>query len=70
MEINNKKNYFVSIIPITDIIVGITLIGFKYPLNDVNVKRGSTLCISNQIANDKGKIILQSGTALAFISKD
>ena len=70
MVINNKKDYYVSIVPITDIIVGITLVGFKYPLNDVNVKRGSTLCISNQITSDKGNIILQSGTALVFISKD
>jgi len=70
MVIYNKKNYYVSIVPITDMIVGITLIGFKYPLNDVNVNRGSTLCISNQITSDKGNIILQSGTALVFISKD
>lgn len=70
MAINNKKDYYVSIVPITDIIVGITLEGFKYPLNDVNVKRGSTLCISNQITSDIGNIILQSGTALVFISKD
>lgn len=70
MEIINKKNCYVSIVPITNSIEGITLIGFKYPLNDVNVKRGSTLCISNQITNEIGRIILQSGTALVFISKD
>lgn len=70
MEIKNKKNYNVSIIPITDSIEGITLQGFKYPLNDVIVKRGSTLCVSNIITDEKGIIKLNKGTALVFISKD
>lgn len=70
MEITNKKNFYVSIVPISDSIEGITLIGFKYPLNGVKVNRGSTLCISNQIISEKGRIILSKGTALVFISKD
>lgn len=70
MEIRYKKNYFVSIIPMTDIIEGITLEGFKYPLYNVNVQRGSTLCISNQILEDKGIISLSKGNALVFVSKD
>nr|WP_312576032.1 thiamine diphosphokinase [Sedimentibacter sp.] len=70
MEINNKRNYFVSIVPITDSIEGISLMGFKYPLDSVDVKRGSTLCISNQITSEKGNILLDKGAALVFISKD
>lgn len=70
MEIQNKTNYFVSIIPVTEFIEGVTLQGFKYPLNNVVVNRGSTLCISNQIISEKGIITLNKGTALVFISKD
>lgn len=70
MEIKYKQNYFVSIIPTTDRIEGITLEGFKYPLNNVNVNRGSTLCISNQIIEEKGIITLNKGNALVFVSKD
>lgn len=70
MEIEYKKNYFVSIIPTSDTIEGITLEGFKYPLNNVNVKRGSTLCISNQITEEKGIITLAKGNALVILSKD
>lgn len=70
IEIMNKKDYFVSIVPITDSIEVVSLIGFKYPLNNVNVKRGSTLCISNQIIHEKGSIKLDKGIALVFISKD
>lgn len=70
MEIQNKRDYFVSIVPITEFIEGLTLKGFKYPLNNVIVNRGSTLCISNQIVSEKGIITLNKGTALLFISKD
>jgi len=70
MEIQNKRNYFASIVPITEFIEGLTLKGFKYPLNNVIVNRGSTLCISNQIISEKGIITLNKGTALLFISKD
>ncbi len=70
IEIINKKDYFVSIVPITDSIEVVSLIGFKYPLINVKVKRGSTLCVSNQIINEKGTIILGKGVGLVFISKD
>ena len=70
MEILNKRNYYVSLVPITEILEGITLEGFKFPLNNINVNRGSTLCISNQITGEKGIITINKGKALAFISKD
>ena len=68
--IEQKKNCFVSIVPITEIINGLTLEGFKYPLDNVDVKRGSTLCVSNEIIKDKGRILLRKGTALLFVSQD
>ncbi len=70
MELHKKKGSFVSLIPLTENIRGLTLEGFKYPLDRVVVKRGSTLCVSNEIISDKGRIILENGTALLFISRD
>lgn len=70
MLLNKKEGSFVSLIPLTENISGLTLEGFKYPLDRVVVKRGSTLCVSNEIILDKGRIILESGTALLFISRD
>jgi thiamine pyrophosphokinase len=69
-SIEYREGYYVSIIPITENIQGLYLEGFKYPLNNVNVQRGSTLCISNQIKGNKGKIKLRQGTAIVFISRD
>ncbi|HHZ02857.1 MAG TPA: thiamine diphosphokinase [Tissierellia bacterium] len=63
------ENQYVSIIPITEL-EGLTLEGFKYPLNNVNVERGSTLCISNEVIGKEGIITLSKGSALVFISKD
>jgi len=68
--LEHKRNYFVSIVPITESISGLTLEGFKYPLNNVTVKRGSTLCVSNEIVSSKGRVSLKKGTALLFLSKD
>jgi thiamine pyrophosphokinase len=68
--IEYKEGYYISIIPITESIQGLCLEGFKYNLDNVDVKRGSTLCISNQIKDNKGKITLRKGRAIVIISKD
>lgn len=68
--VNKKEGYFLSIIPITDYIDGITLKGVKYPLLDVRVDRGSTLCISNEITANKAEISIKIGKGILFISKD
>ena len=67
--IEYKEGYYISIIPLTEL-EGLSLEGFKYNLKNVNVQRGSTLCISNQIEDSKGKITLRKGKAIVFISKD
>lgn len=70
MMLDKKTGNFVSLIPLTENLNGLTLLGFKYPLDRVVVKRGSTLCVSNEIVSDKGRIILEKGTAMLFISRD
>ncbi|WP_313346812.1 thiamine diphosphokinase [Sedimentibacter sp.] len=70
MIIPFRKNYYVSLIPLSENIEGLTLEGFKYPLNNINVERGSTLCISNEVSEDVGLIKLNKGSAFVFISKD
>lgn len=73
IKVKYEKNHFVSLVPVTETIEGLTLEGFKYPLDNVKVKRGSSLLISNEITKDtkcEGRVILKKGTALIFISKD
>ena len=68
--INKKEGYYLSIVPISEYIDGITLKGMKYPLLDVRVDRGSTLCISNEIIADIALISISNGMGILFISKD
>lgn len=70
LTLQYKKNYFISIVPITEEINDLTLKGFKYPLNKVNVKRGSTLCISNEINVKVSEVTLRKGTAFLIIAND
>lgn len=70
MIIQQKTGYYVSIIPYSENIEGLTLMGFKYPLTDVNVEIGSTLCISNEISEKEAVIKLNKGNAFIFVSKD
>lgn len=68
--VHKVNEHFVSIVPISKKLIGLTLEGFKYPLNDVEVKRGEALLISNEITNENGRIVLKKGTAILFLSKD
>jgi thiamine pyrophosphokinase len=70
IAINKKEGYYLSIVPITEYIEGITLKGMKYPLEDVKVNRGSTLCISNEIIADTAQICIKKGIGILFLSKD
>lgn len=61
---------YVSFIPITQESVGITLKGFKYPLNEARVKMGETVGISNEIVQETAQITFKSGKLLMIFSKD
>ncbi len=70
IKIKYKKNHFVSLVPVTEKLEGLTLEGFKYPLDNVQVQRGTAFLISNEIIQGEGRILLKKGTALVFVSKD
>lgn len=68
--IRRKENYYISIIPITQEGVRVSLKGFYYPLEDNLIDFGSTLGISNKIVQDKGEILVKEGQALIIESRD
>ncbi|MDE5873282.1 MAG: thiamine diphosphokinase, partial [Lachnospiraceae bacterium] len=61
---------YVSLIPFTDKVTGITLNGFKYKLTDKTLVRNETIGISNEIEREEGFITLESGELLVIESKD
>lgn len=48
----------------------ITIRGMKYCLDGIEVRRGSSLCQSNEITEDVAYISVRNGIALVFESKD
>ena len=63
------KKYF-SLLAVTKEVSGITLTGFKYPLNQAILTRGSTLCISNELISDCGNVSFEKGILMMVRSND
>jgi thiamine pyrophosphokinase len=61
---------YVSLIPISHEVEGITLEGFKYPLKNCHITIGSTLCISNELTHELGTFSFREGILLMIRSRD
>ncbi|MEW8972774.1 MAG: thiamine diphosphokinase [Tissierellaceae bacterium] len=70
MEVEKREDYNISIIPINDDGIVVSLIGFLYPLNKKYIEFASTLGISNCIVEDFGTILIHRGKALVIESID
>ncbi len=70
ITLNKENNSFVSLVPLTPTVEGITNKGLIYPLNDFCMRFGSTRGISNEFADDSAEITIKKGEALVIISKE
>lgn len=61
---------YISFVPVTENVEGITLSGFKYPLKNRNISRGSTLCISNELIQSSGTFSFSNGILMVIRSSD
>lgn len=61
---------YVSLIPATQELQGITLEGFKYPLNQASTLFGESLCVSNELTGAEGRILIEEGYAWLILSRD
>lgn len=63
---------YVSFIPLTERVRGITLRGFKYPLTgrDISMGEEAGLCVSNEVAEERARIRLDSGILVCVESRD
>ncbi|MFE8699031.1 thiamine diphosphokinase [Cytobacillus sp. FJAT-54145] len=67
---NIPKFKYISFVPITHDVKGLTLTGFKYPLKDRHILLGSTLCISNELIIDYGTFSFTEGILMVIRSRD
>lgn len=63
---------YISFIPLTEQVSGITLTGFKYPLTKkhIAIGREAGLCVSNELAEEHGTITFDSGILICVESRD
>lgn len=61
---------YVSLLPFTDTVKGITLKGFLYPLQDKTLTLGSSLGVSNEVTEESAEILIESGILLVIEAKD
>ena len=72
MTLSKDKVYgkYISLIPLTSMIEGLTLTGFKYPLNHYTLPIGTSLGISNEMIEDIAHIEMKKGILIVIESKD
>lgn len=68
--INDLGYTYVSLLPLTPEVSGITLEGFQYPLTDATLKLGQSLGVSNKLISSSGTVTIRSGLLLIIQSKD
>ncbi len=67
---NKTYGKYISFIPLTTTVEGITLNGFKYPLSDASLSIGLSLGISNEIVEEFATIEVKKGILVTIESKD
>ncbi len=71
MQIVKDNNYkYISFIPLTTEVTGITLKGFKYNLDNYTLKIGTSLGISNEQVENIATVNLEKGILIMIKSKD
>ena len=69
----SKKGQFgnyVSLLPVSEKVFGVTLLGMKYPLNNHTLTQFNSLGISNEIIEERAEIRIKGGTLLVLETRD
>ena len=71
-QLAKDKTYgkYISLLPLTTTVEGITLKGFQYPLKNASLSVGLSLGISNEIVEEIATIELKEGILIVIESKD
>lgn len=70
-QIKQDERYkYISLIPLTTTVEGLTLKGFKYSLENENMQIGESIGVSNELEKKHGRIELKKGILILIKSKD
>ncbi|MCX7711941.1 MAG: thiamine diphosphokinase [Clostridia bacterium] len=70
IRIEKEEGLKISLLPLTDKVVGVTTKGLYYPLNEATVEMGSTWGISNEFKEDIAEVTLKEGLLLVIKSRE
>ena len=69
-EFNNMANTKISFIIFSDEVKTLTLKGFKYNIENLDIKKGEARCISNIIIENEANLSIKSGSLLCVIKEN
>jgi thiamine pyrophosphokinase len=70
IEQEHQHGDYVPLLPFSEKVEGLTLKGFKYPLDSIILEAGSSLGISNEIAEGTARVEFSNGILLVIESRD
>jgi thiamine pyrophosphokinase len=70
LQRNNTWGDYLSLLPLSETVEGVTLTGFKYPVERLTFYRDCTLGISNEITAEEARVEFSKGTFIVVESKD
>ncbi|MDF2510842.1 MAG: hypothetical protein K0S04_708 [Herbinix sp.] len=70
LEKSKQYGDYVSLLPFTERVSGLTLKGFKYPLDHILLEAGSSLGTSNEIVEDIAEVEISDGILLVIEARD
>ncbi|WP_432400683.1 thiamine diphosphokinase [Wukongibacter sp. M2B1] len=70
LSLIEDKHEYMSLIPLSYRVTGVTLEGFKYPLLNAEISFGSSIGVSNEFAKKQASIRIKEGLLLVIKARD
>lgn len=70
LSISDHSYPYISLLPYTEQVSGITLQGLKYPLHDATITKGQSIGVSNELSEDVAHISIKKGQLLVIQARD
>lgn len=69
-RVRKGRYSYLSLLPLTETVSGVTLAGFRYPLTEAVLRRRDSLGVSNELVAEEGEIAVRSGMLFVVESRD
>jgi len=70
LQVEREQFDYISLLPYSDVVTGITLDGFMYPLHNATIEKGQSIGVSNKLIESSGSIQIATGQLLVIQSND